>query len=339
MHTSNWSIVGHEWAVSLLQRALDSRRSAHAYLFTGPAHIGRRALALALARALNCAGDQPPCDVKVKSGKFEEEGCRACRLIAAGVHPDVRVVSPEGASIKIGQIRELQHELALSPVEGRFRVAIIDGMEQATVEASNALLKTLEEPSAHVVLILIALDPDLVLPTIASRCQHLGLRLLSVEQVSLALVSQWGVDAARAETLAHLSGGRLGWAAAAAQDETVLHKRAARVDDLVNLLGETRVERFAYAEQLASDNAAIMETLEVWETWWRDVMLLAAGSAAPLINLDRLPALQQHAARLGADRARQVIAAMSRAARQITRNANARLTLEVLMLDLPFVAF
>lgn len=335
---SSWSILGHEWAITLLRRAVEAHRQAHAYLFTGLAHIGRRTLALALARALNCTGEQPPCDIRVESKKEKVEGtCRSCRLIASGNHPDVRVLSPDGASIKIGQVRELQHDLALSPVEGRFRAAIIDGMELATAEASNALLKTLEEPPSYVVLVLIATEPDLLLPTIVSRCQHLPLRPLTVEQVSQALVSQWGIAAERADGLAHLSGGRLGWAVTAAQDEAVLEKRAERLDDLARLLGADgkRVARFAYAEELASDNAVVLETLELWETWWRDVMLLAAGSAAPLVNVDRLPALQQHAARFGADRARQAIAAISRTAHQITRNANARLALETLLLDLP----
>jgi DNA polymerase III subunit delta' len=312
---SDWSVLGHGWAVTLLQHAVETRHQAHAYLFTGLANIGRRTLALALARTLNCVGEQPPCDLS------KEGICRSCRLIASGNHPDVRVLSPDGASIKIGQVRELQHDLALSPV----------------VEASNALLKTLEEPPSYVVLVLIATEPDLLLPTIVSRCQHLPLRPLTVEQVSQALESGWSIGAERAIKLAHFSGGRLGWAVTAAQDETVLEKRAERLDDLAKLLGANgkRVARFAYAEELASGNAAVMETLELWETWWRDVMLLAAGSTAPLVNVDRLPTLQQHAARFGADRARLAIAAISRTAHQITRNANARLALEVLMLDLP----
>jgi len=324
-----WSVIGHSWAVAQLQRAIRAKHQAHAYLFTGPAHVGRRTLALALARALNCTGEQPPCDLNAG------DVCRACRLIAAEKHPDVRVLAPEGASLKIDQIRALQHDLALSPVEGLFRVAIIDGMEQATVEASNALLKTLEEPSTCVVLILIASEPDILLPTIVSRCQHLPLRALAVEQVSQALVEHWTVEPQRADELAHLSGGRLGWAVMAHQDETVLQKRASGLDDLLRLLDGKRVARFAYAKRLADDQAAVLETLELWEIWWRDVMLLAAGSTAPLVNIDRLAVLKQHAARFGVDRAREVLEALSRTARQVAHNANARLALEVLMLDLP----
>jgi DNA polymerase III subunit delta' len=101
-----------------------------------------------LAQALNCDSQSVPCGQ-----------CRACKLIAAGKHPDLRLVAPEGNALKIDQVRALQHDLALSPVEGRFRVAILEGMEKATAEASNALLKTLEEPPPHVVLVLIARAP------------------------------------------------------------------------------------------------------------------------------------------------------------------------------------
>lgn len=335
----NWSVIGHDWAVALLQRAVETGRQAQTYLFTGLAHIGRRVLALALARALNCTGDSPPCGLPVGSAKQDGAGeaalCRACRLIASGIHPDVRVLAPDGASIKIDQMRELQHDLALSPVEGRYRVAILDGMELATAEASNALLKTLEEPPASVALILIAPEPEVLLPTIVSRCQHLALRPLAMEQVRQALISHWSVEAGHAQRLAHLSGGRLGWAVTAAQDEAVLQKRAACLDDLLRLVREKRVGRFAYAEALAGDDAATLETLEVWQTWWRDVMLLATGSAAPLVNVDRLPELRRHAGRFGVDGARRAAVALSRTAQHIARHANTRLALEVLLLDLP----
>ncbi|MBN1887701.1 MAG: DNA polymerase III subunit delta' [Thermoflexales bacterium] len=324
-----WPVVGHKWAVALLQNALETGRQAHAYLISGPAQIGRCTLALALARALNCTGDSAPCQL-AGSGV-----CRACRLIAAGTHPDVRVIVPEGASIKIDQVRELQHDLALSPVEGRFRVAIVDGMEKATAEASNALLKTLEEPPPYVVLVLVALEPELLLPTIVSRCQPVPLRPLALEEVKEALVSRWGVAEERAGQLAHLSGGRLGWAVVMAQDEGLLHKRAARLDELARLLDAKRVARFAYAEELAGDNAAALETLDLLESWWRDVMLVAAGSRAPLVNVDRRAELEQQAARFGVERARQAIAALSRTAWQIRHNANARLAIETLLLDLP----
>jgi len=256
-------------------------------------------------------------------------------LIAAGKHPDLHLVAPEGNILRIDQIRALQHDLALSPVEGCYRVAIIEGMEKATAEASNALLKSLEEPPPSVVLILIAPEPEALLPTIVSRCQLIALRPLPVQVVRDALVDRWHVQPEHADYLAHLSGGRLGWAVMAAQDESVLMRRSQWLDDLLRLIGQGRVERLAYAEEMAHDPLAARETCRLWQTWWRDVMLLAGGSHARLLNSDRLEVLRDHANRFGLEQARGAAAGLAQTLWQLDHNVNARLALEVLILDLP----
>jgi DNA polymerase-3 subunit delta' len=327
MPTTTRIVIGHDWAVTLLLRAIKAHHTAHAYLITGLAHIGKSTLARMLAQALNCTGQFVPCGQ-----------CRACKLIAAGKHPDLHLVAPEGNTLKIDQVRALQHDLALSPVEGRFRVAIIEGMEKATAEASNALLKTLEEPPPSVVVVLIAPEPESLLPTIVSRCQPIALRPLSAEAVRDALVEGWNVEPDHADHLAHLSSGRLGWAVTAAQDESVLAHRAQLLDDLLRLTGQGRVERFAYAEEMANDPVAARETLRLWQTWWRDVMLVASKSNAMLTNSDRMDVLREHAHRFGVERAKDAAAGLARTLWQLDHNANARLALEVLMLDLPNAA-
>jgi DNA polymerase-3 subunit delta' len=324
MPTSPYPVLGHDWAVTSLLRSLETGHAAHAYLITGLEHIGKSTLARFMVQALNCTGQPVPCGQ-----------CRACKLIASGKHPDLHLVAPEGNTLKIDQVRALQHDLALAPMEGRFRVAILEGMEKATAEASNALLKTLEEPPPSVVLILIAPEAEALLPTIVSRCRPVALRPLSVEVVRNALVERWGVERGRAETLAHLSGGRLGWAVLAAQDEAVLARRMQLLDALIELTGQGRVERFAYAEGMAADAVIACETLRLWQTWWRDVMLLASGSGATLTNSDRLDALRDHADKFGVEQAKEAAAGIARTLWQLAHNANARLALEVLMLDLP----
>jgi DNA polymerase-3 subunit delta' len=324
MSTTSDTIIGHEWAVQLILKAIRSKRIAHAVLITGPEHVGRATLARMLAQALNCTGDEIPCGQ-----------CRACKLISAGRHPDLHLVAPDGNTLKIDQIRALQHDLALSPVEGRFRVVILEGMEKATAEASNALLKTLEEPPPSVVLALIAPEPEALLPTIVSRCQPMALRPLAMETVRAALVERWQVEPQLAGRLAQLAGGRLGWAVKAAQDEAVLAQRNQRLDDLVNLIGQSRVERFAYAEEMSGDSMTARETLRLWQTWWRDVMLMASGSHAMLMNTDRLDALHEHASRFGVERASSAASQIAQTLWQLDHNANARLALEVVCLDLP----
>ena len=319
-----WPVVGHRWAVSRLERAIHEGRLGQAYLITGPPQIGKATLARALAMAINCTGQPRPCG-----------NCRACVRIASNTHADVRVVVPDGERLKIDQIRDLQRELSLSPLEARKRVAILDDFDRATLEAMNALLKTLEEPASNVVLILIAPEAETLLPTIVSRCQVVALRPLTVAQVREALIARWQVDAGHAELLAHLSGGRLGWAVRAAKDEAILERRSTRLDDLRRLLSASRVERFAYAEWLARHAADVRETIEVWRTWWRDVMLAAAGGSAELTNVDRREEIASVAARLDVQRARSAAEACSRALWQLERNAAPRLVIEVMLMNLP----
>ncbi|HFD39309.1 MAG TPA: DNA polymerase III subunit delta', partial [Anaerolineae bacterium] len=138
-----WPIIGHDWAVTQLRQSLAHGRVAHAYLFCGLPQIGKTHLARLWAQALLCPQPDPPCGQ-----------CLSCQKIDHGTHPDVQVLEGQGAgrSIKIDQVRTLQREAVLLPYEGPRRVFILRDFDQATVEAANSLLKTLEEPPAHVTL-------------------------------------------------------------------------------------------------------------------------------------------------------------------------------------------
>ncbi|MCA9973242.1 MAG: DNA polymerase III subunit, partial [Anaerolineales bacterium] len=233
METGWDAIVGHEWAVQLLRGAIVHDRVGHAYLITGPEQVGKTTLARTFAQALNCAEADAaarPCGV-----------CRHCRLIAADRHPDVRLLAPEVSgrgklTLKIDQVRELQQGLSLAAYEARTKVAILRRFDAATLGAANAFLKTLEEPPANVVLLLTAIEADGLLATIVSRCRTIGLRPLPTDLVLQSLMTRWRVPEARAELLAHLADGRLGWAVAASQDEAPLAERAEFLAQLAEAL-------------------------------------------------------------------------------------------------------
>ncbi|MGH2522127.1 MAG: ATP-binding protein [Anaerolineales bacterium] len=328
-----WNVIGHEWAVEMLQRDLQRDRLKHAYLFTGPAGVGKRTLAAEFARALLCASAQAPCGQ-----------CRHCQLAVKGSHPDLLTVAPiesgkrvRAAKIKIEPIRQLIYDLSLKPIEAKRRVARLLRFDAANVEAMNAFLKTLEEPAANVIIVVTAERADDLLPTIVSRCEVINLRPLPLETVRQALITRWLVPAEQAALLAPLSGGRLGWAVRMAGDEAALETRAQRLDDLSRLLGAARVERFAYAEQLAREGSLdrVLEALDLWLSFWRDVMLASARAVTPLANPDREPEVRRLAERLTPATVRETVEALRRTAELLEKNVNARLALEVMLLDWP----
>lgn len=321
-----WSVVGHPWAVDFLEQSLVSARLAHAYLLLGPANIGKEALALEFAKALNCLSEEAarPCGE-----------CLSCRKVDHSTHPDVRVIQPEGGSTKIDQIRQLQREIMLTPHEGRYRVAILSGFDQATVEASNCLLKTLEEPPPQVVLCLTAPVLSGLLPTIVSRCQILHLRPLPIELVESALVQRWGVDQERAALLAHLSGGRLGWAVRAHREPAILEHRSRSLNALVQLLSSPRVPRFMYADKTSRTAGAVPDILEEWLSWWRDLLFTIEGNGQDVTNRDRCEEIREYALRYSLRQVHGAMQAVLAAQQQLESNANLRLTLEVLLLSFP----
>ncbi len=321
--------MGHEWAVGQLKEQIVRDRLRHAYLFTGPQGIGRRTLALRLAQALNCPQPtQPgePCRT-----------CSTCQQIERMQHPDLAVVQADqrGGTLKVDQIRQLQRSLSLSPYAARYRVAVLLHFEEANQNAANALLKTLEEPPAQVILTVTAESAESLLPTIVSRCEVLRLRPLPLDQVIQGLQTRWGLPPEQAQLLAQLSEGRPGYALRLHQDPELLHHRQAWLDDLLRLHSASRVERFAYAETLARDKDGLRQALFAWLSLWRDVLLRSAGSAVPIANLDRVEDVESLAARVSLESAHGFVATLEKTLNLLESNVNPRLATEVLLLDLP----
>ncbi len=328
---SNWGLLGHDWAVDLLRSHLTNDRTRHAYLITGPQGVGRRTLAIRLAQALNC---QEPVAPAIPCGV-----CRACRLIQKMQHPDFSVVQGEDSrALKVDQIRELQRTLSLSPYESNYKIALLLRFEEANPNAANALLKTLEEPPPQVVMLLTASDAEALLPTIISRCEVIRLRPLSIQKVSEGLQTLLGLPTEECHLLAHLSGGRPGYAINLSQYPEVLEQREIQLDDHQKLLSASRVERFSYAEELSKDKSILLSTLQTWLTFWRDITLRAAGSSAPITNIDRESEIDTLAGKFVLATACSIVRHLEHAIEQIEKYVNARLVTEVLMLDLPRIS-
>jgi DNA polymerase-3 subunit delta' len=334
--TDNWNMLGHEWAVDMLHQHAARGDVRHAYLFCGPPGLGRRTLALRLAQALNCTR---PIAAGIPCGT-----CRDCKQINAMQHPDMNVIQAldgdglpkEGGTLRVDQVREVQHALSLKPYQAKYRVALFLRFQEANDNAANALLKTLEEAPAHAILLLTADTPEQLLPTIVSRCEILRLRPLPVGAIESDLIER-GMDEERARLLAHISGGRPGYARRLTDDSTVLEKREERLNDLQTLLPAPRVEKFSYAEKLSKDKDAMRQAILIWLSYWRDVMLRVVQAETPLVNIDRNMEIEFLAGRLDLSTARRVVNDLESALEKMDRNVNSRLLAEVLLLDLPKV--
>ncbi|MBV9019855.1 MAG: DNA polymerase III subunit delta' [Chloroflexi bacterium] len=332
-HSAMWNIVGHEHAIDTLHRTLAAQQVRHAYLLSGPQHIGKTLLAQRFAQTLLCTGNadargttRDPCNT-----------CLSCRKVLHSNHPDVHVITrpADKQFILIEQIRTLQSDAARKTLEGKYSIFLLLNAHEMNVQAANSLLKTLEEPEPSVILLLTVTDANLLLPTILSRVQHIPMQLLTTTQIKNALLQRWQVESLEAERIAALAAGRMGWAVQAVEDEEVLVERKAQLDLLTRLPTLSRVERFELAQQLSTEAEKIPTLLELWLLWWRDMVLAANRCLDLTVNVDMRDLLKAQAAKVGARESERMVRAILQTMELLDQNVNTRMALEVLMLDVP----
>ena len=336
-----WQVYGQDHILRQLEGSLKQGRPAHAYMLVGPRHVGKMTLALNLAQAVNCLQDPAaPCGE-----------CNQCLRIVQSLHSDVRTVSvgrsdsdgPARTAIGIDDVKEVLREVNLKPFEGACRVIIFEDADLMSEEAANALLKTLEEPPQQALILLLTANEEVVLPTIRSRCQRLLLLTLAKDKLEKYLVEEHQASAEDAGQLARLSRGCPGWAISALHGtEGMLENRIEELDRLNEICGSGLAERFRFANDLANlfykDRNTAKESLYVWLRWWRDLLLIKEGGEEYVINADRLTELRLEATHLTTSQIFHFIKRLMETLEALDRNASARLTLEVLMLDLPVPA-
>ncbi|HEY8369279.1 MAG TPA: DNA polymerase III subunit delta' [Thermodesulfobacteriota bacterium] len=347
------ALLGQARAVSVLAAALRGGRVAHAYLFEGPEGVGRRMAALSLAQALNCEaaaqaegpslfGGDDGSDLRARGGCG---ACRACRKIAAGQHPDVQTLAPEGQSgggvYLVDQIRGLARDLSFRPFEGRRKVAVLERAERLGPVAGNALLKTLEEPPAESHLVLLAPGRHHLLPTVASRCQVVTFRPLETADI-VAILEREGVpvgpdgrfDAAAARAAAALADGSAARALALAAENGLAGRRE-WIERIGRLTRRRLEEVFEAAEALAADKERLPAVLDSLRAWLRDLVVTAAApGAVPLVNGDLAESARREAAGRTIEELTAGLEAVDAAEAALRRNANRTLVVERLLLRL-----
>ncbi len=259
-------------------------------------------------------------------------------------YPDLSLLEPEEGhkDILIDQVRALQHTLALTPYSASYRIALLPNFQRTTVQAANALLKTLEEPPDRVVLLLTADALENLLPTIVSRCEVIRLRPASLDSTRAFLQSKMDLTNEKARLITHLSGGRIGAAIRMAEDSTEMARRRDHMETFLGLLSAKRVERFKLAESLSKPHETarqkVGEVLPIWLSFWRDVFIRASGARLPLVNVDLEPQVDMVAVQLDAESARALVIAHEKAFQQLDAYANVRLLVETLMLRWPYLS-
>lgn len=307
-------VIGQDRAIAVLRRSIAMERVAHAYLFAGIEGCGKRKTALAFIQAVFC-GEDEACGV-----------CPSCRKLAHGQHPDLHLLEPDGAFIKIDQVRELQKELSYRPFEAPKKACIIDGAEKLNQSSGNALLKTLEEPPGDALMILITPERSAVLQTILSRCQTLQFQPLSAELIEGRLLrDQFSGEAAR--VAATLSGGSLKRGMEIAADG-VLDGRGTFLERVIALNLRNVNALFTAAEEFAADKEELPGLLELMLSFLRDVLIYRSTPGA-LANADLEQLIAREAERCSEVRVMELIEQLVTMRRMLARNVNARLALEV----------
>jgi DNA polymerase III subunit delta' len=322
-------LLGQPKAVNLLTRALTGGRLAHAYLFSGPEGVGKATAARAVAATLLCReeGSSAPCG-----------HCPGCLQFTSGNHPDFLHIRPDGAVIKIDQIRELKKALVFPPLEARLRVTLLEEVQTMRREAANSLLKLLEEPPPDNLLLLTADDGESLLPTIVSRCQVIPFSPLSQEAASEILLRMHpGLDRTGARTLAELTGGCPGRTGTLNHEELLQLYR----DILAGLLAahSDEADRTLRALRLAASTANISEGLEtlldLLRLFFKDTMAAACrGQSAGREDLQDGHHLDKARERWNLAQLSDSIQAIDFALQALARNCNRQLVCEVLFLKL-----
>ncbi len=293
-------IIGHQRVVGFLTSVHEDENIGHAYLFSGPAQIGKRTVAK----------------------WFAEQ-------VTEGVEQNVITLEPE-KGLKIADVRSLQHELSLTNPYGKRRVVILGDISEMTPEAQNAFLKTLEEPHGGVTFILLAKSLAGILPTIISRTQLVRFTFVPKQEVEQGLLKQ-DVDVEKAEQLARLSHGCPGWAMKQAQEPEKFRELEDHLQKIAVILQAKPHKKFDFAKEIVDDNE-IDVFLNNFEPIMRDVLLIKQKREAEIIHIFLKGDLKRIAKNSSVDKVRNIIRGSGDLREQLSRNANKRLALENFML-------
>lgn len=313
----------------------------HAFLFTGIKGVGKQSAAQLFSMVCNCADVasqvstiRKPSDQAAVRGEIIGPcgQCRPCRKILKSIHPDVILTRPTGSFIKIDQVRDLCRKLALKPYESRFRFAIIAEADSLNPEAGNALLKMLEEPPDRTILILTAEQASDLLPTIGSRCLHIRLNPIPEQDLAVLLKEAHGIENGEATAIARISGGSFSKALSLHKQDWI-GRRDRLIREFESLSSKSTGVAISFAEKLSDKKELLPDCLDIFMTWLRD-LLVYRYAPNRIIYHDLKNKIQREHSKFNAETLIKWIGAVQEALKRIESNANVRLTLEIMILQM-----
>ena len=320
-------ILGHEQIKEHFRNAVQTGKISHAYILSGEAGMGRKSLANAFALELLFEKGLPdPC-----------MACQACKQVLSGNHPDLIYVTHEKpASIGVDDIREqINDTIMVRPYSSYYKVYIVDEAEKMTVQAQNALLKTIEEPPSYAVILLLTTNQDAFLPTILSRCVQLKLKPLRDEVVREYLVQSLGVEESQAEIYAAFARGNLGKAIHLAESEEFRVMYDALILMLKHLKDADISELLEYIRKLKEENLDIRGCLDFMQMWYRDVLMYKTiKDINLLIFKDEFSTIKAMSTVSGYDGLERILQAIEKARVRLDANVNMELVMELMFLTM-----
>lgn len=320
-------ILGHETIKEHFKKAIAVHKVSHAYILAGEAGMGRKSLANAFALTLLCEkGRTEPC--------LE---CHACKQVLSGNHPDLIYVTHEKpASIGVDDIREqINDTIMVRPYSSQYKIYIVDEAQKMTVQAQNALLKTIEEPPAYAVIMLLTTNQDAFLQTILSRCVQLKLKPLKDSVVKTYLEEKLQVKDIQAEIYSAFARGNLGKAIHLAQSEDF----KMMYEEILKLLKEIKEmdisQLLDVIRKLKDDNTDIKECLDFMQMWYRDILMYKTTKDLNLLIFkDEFSAVKKAASLSSYEGLEQILGAIDKARVRLDANVNMELVMELLLLTM-----
>ncbi len=321
------SVIGHKEIISHLRNAISMGKVSHAYLFCGEEGSGKKLMASIFAAALQCdRRGTDPCGT-----------CSSCKKAEGGNHPDIiRVTHEKPATIGIEEIRsQLVEDVGIKPYTGPYKIYIVDEAEKLTVQAQNAILKTIEEPPAYAVILLLTSNAEALLPTISSRCVKLKLKAVSDTMIKNYLIDACRLPDYQAEMDAAFAQGNVGKAQKIATSEEFSQIRDYALRILKYSKDMPMQELVDTMKRLSQEKETIYDYLDLFLMWFRDVLLFkATWEVDNLVFKQEINAIRERARSSSYEGLESIINAIEKAKKRLHANVNFDLTMELLFLTI-----